>query len=300
MPYILGGTASACVFLLVMISFTGDPDALVPFMISLVLLLTAMASYRSPAVALMPELTPAPVRSRANAIINFMGAVGGMTALIMIRVFVKTPAEGSLTDYRIMAVMLAILMIVCVGILFITVPEGKLLREEGQMDTEETAEEKKKGSKLPKEVRKSMRFLLAATAAAVLSYMPIGALSQKFGRKKMIILGIVMMTFCYTVGAFVRSCGTWINILFAVIGFGWAAIGVNSYPMAVEMADQGEIGRYTGFYCTSSMAAQVFTPIASGALLQYVSYQTLFPYAAVFSVLSLLAMLGVKHGEAEK
>ena len=68
--------------------------------------------------------------------------------------------------------------------------------------------------------------------------------------------------------------------------------------MVVEMCKAGEIGKYTGTYYTFSMAAQVFTPVFSGYLLEHISYKTLFPYAFIFSVLAFLTMLLVKHGDA--
>ena len=85
---------------------------------------------------------------------------------------------------------------------------------------------------------------------------------------------------------------------FAVIGIGWAAINVNSYPMIVEMSKGSDIGKFTGTYYTFSMAAQILTPILSGFLLENVSYRTLFPYAFVFSVLAFITMTQVRHGDA--
>jgi MFS family permease len=58
------------------------------------------------------------------------------------------------------------------------------------------------------------------------------------------------------------------------------------------------VGRYTGYYYTFSMLAQVITPIASGALLEYVGYWTLFPYGALFVALSFVTMLFVRHGDS--
>ena len=90
------------------------------------------------------------------------------------------------------------------------------------------------------------------------------------------------------------------NCLFAMAGIGWATINVNSYPMVVEMSQAGDIGLFTGMYYTFSMAAQVFTPIASGFLLEHVGYQTLFPYAFVCMILAAIMMLGVHHGDIKK
>ncbi len=140
--------------------------------------------------------------------------------------------------------------------------------------------------------------LMIATVAAVISYIPIGVISSKIGRKKTILTGVVLMSICYLVAALIPSFNSSISFLFAVIGFGWAAINVNSYPMVVEMSKSSDIGKYTGTYYTFSMAAQVFTPIFSGFLLEHISYRTLFPYAFTFSCLAFITMMMVKHGDS--
>ena len=141
--------------------------------------------------------------------------------------------------------------------------------------------------------------MMIATVAAVLSYIPIGAISSKLGRKKVILFGVVLMSICYITIGLMPVYNGLVNVFFALIGVGWAAINVNSYPMVVEMGKSGDIGKYTGTYYTFSMAAQVFTPILSGFLLEHVSYKTLFPYAFVFSTLAFFTMLMVKHGDSK-
>jgi MFS family permease len=141
--------------------------------------------------------------------------------------------------------------------------------------------------------------LLVATIAAIFSYIPIGIIATRIGRKKTIIAGIIMMTASYLCGALFTEYSSLINVVFAFTGIGWAAINVNSYPMVVEMCSGSDIGKYTGLYYTFSMSAQILTPIVSGALLEYISYRTLFPYAVVFSVASLCTMLFVMHGDSK-
>ena len=84
-----------------------------------------------------------------------------------------------------------------------------------------------------------------------------------------------------------------------VIGFAWASIGVNSYPMVVEISRGSDVGKYTGYYYTFSMAAQIITPMASGYLLEHVGYHTLFPYATVMAGAAFFTMLFVKHGDSK-
>ncbi len=351
MPFIVTGTVLAVIFLL-LLPVADRRVNMVLFIVSLFALLVSMGLYRSPAVALMPDLTPNKLRSKGNAIINLMGAVGGVYTLIMIKLLV---GKGERPDYMPLFVSVAALMAVSVGILAITISEKKVkakvaqeVREyedrtglkvetEDTVEAEEAAAEGKESVKhqMPAEVKRSMGFLLAsiflwftaynavttafsrytkvvwhlegggfadclmvATIAAILSYVPIGNLAGRIGRKKTILAGIVLMSGCYFAAIFANQYHALINVAFAVIGIGWAAINVNSYPMIVEMSKGCDIGKFTGTYYTFSMAAQILTPVLSGFLLEKVSYRTLFPYAFVFSVLAFITMMQVHHGDA--
>ena len=84
-PFIVVGTISAVIFL-IMIPIAAEMKSLGFFVIALALTLISMQSYRSPAVALMPDLTPKPLLSKANAIINLMGTVGGIISLVAIKI----------------------------------------------------------------------------------------------------------------------------------------------------------------------------------------------------------------------
>ncbi len=350
MSFIVTGTVLAVIFLL-LLPVADRKVNMVLFIVSLFALLVSMGLYRSPAVALMPDLTPNKLRSKGNAIINLMGAVGGVYTLIMIKLLV---GKGERPDYMPLFVSVAALMAVSVGILAITISEKKVkakvaqeVREyedrtglkvetEDTVEAEEAAAEGKESVKhqMPAEVKRSMGFLLAsiflwftaynavttafsrytkvvwhlegggfadclmvATIAAILSYVPIGNLAGRIGRKKTILVGIVLMSGCYFAAIFANQYHALINVAFAVIGIGWAAINVNSYPMIVEMSKGSDIGKFTGTYYTFSMAAQILTPVLSGFLLEKVSYRTLFPYAFVFSVLAFITMMQVHHGD---
>lgn len=344
MPFIAGGTILAVIFLM-LLPIADRTVNLVLFITALFALLISMGLYRSPAVALMPDLTPNKLRSKGNAIINLMGAVGGVYTLLMIKLLV---GKGEHPNYIPLFTSVAALMILSVGILAITINEKKVkARVEAEVkayeesagvivETEDIVE-KEAGEKapMPREVKKSMIFLLAsiflwftaynavttafsrytkvvwkldgggfadclmvATVAAIISYIPIGNISGKIGRKKTILGGIILMSLCYFAAIFVGTYHPVINIAFAVIGIGWAAINVNSYPMIVEMSKGCDIGKFTGTYYTFSMTAQIFTPILSGFLLENVSYRSLFPYALVFSLLAFITMSQVRHGDA--
>lgn len=330
MPFILIGTALAVSFLMVL-WYADHSQMLVLFVAALFFLLLSLGLYRSPAVALMPDLTPKPLRSKGNAVINLMGAVGGVYSLIMIRLLV---GSGNRPDYLPLFLSVAILMVAAVAILFLTIKENKL--RAGMVQEDETVEEAKSTAALPKEVKRSLIFILisvalwftaynavttafsryathvwglenggyanclmVATVAAIISYIPIGSLSSKIGRKKTILIGIVLLALCYFCAGLYNTYHVSMNLFFGIIGFAWAAIGVNSFPMVVEISVAGDVGKYTGYYYTFSMSAQVITPVLSGFLLEHVSYRTLFPYAVIFSCLAFCTMLMVKHGDSK-
>ena len=126
MPYILAGTVLAVVFLILLIGVANRPGRLALFIVILLLLLISMGIYRSPAVSLMPDLTPSPLRSKANAVINLMGTVGAIYTLIMIKVLLKEPADGSLTNYIPLVLSIVLCMVVTVAVLYLTISEKKL------------------------------------------------------------------------------------------------------------------------------------------------------------------------------
>lgn len=330
MPFILAGTGFAFTFLM-LLNYSNQSRNFLLFIGTLLLLLIAMGLYRSPAVALMPDVTPKPLRSKANAVINLMGAIGGVYTLIMIKFLV---GKGDTPDYFPLFLSIGLLMLISVVILFLTIKENKLCSE--MVEEEEVETTPKSTADLPKDVKRSLAFMLisialwfiaynavttafsryathvwglenggyanclmVATIAAILSYIPIGAIASHIGRKKTILIGIALLAFCFLCAGFMNQYHWIMNLFFAIIGFAWAAIGVNSLPMVVEIASAGDVGKYTGLYYTFSMAAQVVTPILSGFLLEYVSYRTLFPYAVVFSVVAFFTMTQVKHGDSK-
>ena len=338
-PFIITGTALAVVFLLLLP--VADQAVNLPLFVGALFgVLISMGIYRSPAVALMPDLTPNRLRSRANAVINLLGAVGGVYSPIMIKLLV---GKGSRPNYEPLFISVAAVMIVAVLVLVLTIREKKIAAQvaaEEKADTPKESgggeREEKKKTVLAPEVKRSMIFMLAsiflwftaynavttafsrytivvwklegsgfadclmvATVAAIISYIPIGQISGRFGRKKTIMGGVLLMAACYLAAIFVKEYTPVINVAFALIGVAWAAINVNSYPMIVAMSEGADIGKFTGTYYTFSMAAQIMTPILSGYFLEHVSYQTLFPYAMIFSLLAFLTMTQVRHGDVK-
>jgi len=315
-----------------------NPGTLVAFVGILLVLLVAMGVFRSPAVALMPDVTVKPLRSKANAIINLMGAAGGIIILGLGIVFGTGKAANALMSYTLFFSIVAGIMLVSllVFMLFVKEPQwaSEMAAESERLGLEQSDEDENAGDrKLSKAEFISLMLilfsvvfwymgynavtskysvyagsvlnkdynttLLIANAAAIVSYLPIGLLSSKFGRKKMILTGVVVLAGSFLAASFLRSNSPamLMNVLFATAGIGWATINVNSYPMVVELSRGSNVGRYTGFYYTASMAAQVVTPVLSGVFLD-IKFTTLFPYATVFVILAFFTMLPVRHGDA--
>ena len=353
MPFILFGTGCAIILLNILPmldnGYAAAPSTfkMVSFVIVLGLLLIAMGTYRSPAVALMPDVTPKPLRSKGNAIINLMGAVGGILYLAVAAVMYPNSKVQGLAhvNYQPLFLVVSAIMFVSIGVLFLTIKEPKLTAENRELEKQHPewnlAEDDGSGNQvLPAPVKRSLGFLLAsialwfagyngvttwfttyisvvmgqglggastcllvATAGAIVSYIPIGALASKIGRKKTIMGGIILLAACFLLGFVLTTVYSSINavmfVVFALVGLAWAAINVNSLPMVVEMCKGSDIGKFTGYYYTASMSAQIITPILAGTLMRHISYQILFPYAALFVSLSFVTMLFVRHGDVK-
>ncbi|HFU4000086.1 TPA: MFS transporter [Streptococcus suis] len=298
------------------------------FNLGLGIVLLAMSISRAPAVALMPDLTPKELRSKANAIINLMGAVGAIFALLAIRFLV---GKSDTPDYTATFLAVAGILLVSFAILHWKIKEETMRVEEvSEAIAEQVSQE------LPREVKRSLLCLLAsiflwfmayngittafsryaiavwsmsagevatslmvATIVAIISYIPSGFVGTVLGRKKAILIGICLVSTTYGLGIVFTSFSLLVYLSFAIMGMGWAFINVNSLPMLVEMSHHSDVGKYTGMYYTASMAAQIVTPILSGFLMQSLGFKILFPYALIFSLLSLGTMSVVQHGDSK-
>lgn len=318
-----------------------NPTALILFVALLLLTLLAMATFRSPAVALMPDVTIKPLRSQANSIINLLGTAGGMLVLVLGIVFGTGKTYNQMMSYTWFVGAVCLLMVAGLIVFIFTVKEKQWASEMEEQssllkDFKDEDEEKTGDRKLTKPERTSLILLLAsvalwyiaynavtskyslyatnvlhkdynttlllAQAAAIVAYIPVGLLAKMIGRKKSILTGVVMLTAAFAGATFMNanSSGVVVNVLFVLAGLGWATINVNSFPMVVELASGANVGKYTGYYYTASMAAQIVTPILSGGIMTLMgSMKPLFYYATIFAALAFVTMVFVKHGDSK-
>lgn len=239
-PFILFGTLAAICLMLLLPLFADSYHAapgggkIALFICVLGLLLVAMGTYRSPAVALMPDITPKPLRSKANAIINLMGAVGGILYLLITTFLYHVKSETYVSFFPLFAIVAGI-MAAALAVVMFFVNEPELVKKQQEYErkhpeddlTEHTAQ----GDTLPADVRKSLTFLLVsislwfvgyngvstwfsvyaeniwgmslgqantcltiATGGAILSYIPIGTVASHIGRRKTIRFGALLLS----------------------------------------------------------------------------------------------------------
>ncbi len=318
-----------------------NPGPLIVFISILLVLLVAMATFRSPAVALMPDVTIKPLRSKANAIINLMGTAGGILVLVLGIVFGTSAVKNSMMNYTLFFTVISAIMLGALAIFLWKVKEPEWAHEMqadslrlGVDDKEEEEQEGKKRKLSWAELRSLILILLSvalwyfgynavtskysvyapnvllknynttmliAQGAAIVAYLPAGMVASKIGRRKTILAGVVMLGVAFgAAGLMDAQSPDWLmNIMFALAGIAWATINVNSFPMVVELSSGSDVGKYTGFYYTASMAAQTVTPMLSGYLMDQMGMTVLFPYATVFVGLAFVTMFFVRHGDAK-
>lgn len=334
MPYIFIGTLLASlIFPLIPIFYINN--SLIGVFITMGLTLLVMNMYRNPAVALMPDITPKPLRSKANAIINFVGYLGAIFAGA-VAMFIDVDKSSYIT---ILPFILTSVLMICALVTLITkIKENKLLEEVKEEmaygeELSETEEKVIEDKPLSKTDRYNLIVLIASvffwffgfnaiesfgsiyannvfndpkiwgtvvivlTICSMISFIPSGILADKIGRKNTVSLGLILIILSATGCGFFEEYNILFLLLIAVCGIGWAMINCNSYPMVVEIANKSNVGKYTGYYYTASMLAQTITPILVGILFYFseTGYTILFPYASIAMSIAAILFATIKR-----
>ncbi|MGE5674942.1 MAG: MFS transporter [Mycobacterium leprae] len=319
-PYMLVGAPIAALFLF-LIPF-GWATSFGLLLTCTIIMNLAMASFRSPIVALMPDVTPSELRSRANGIINFMGGFGYIAATFGgSYLYSRNPGE----PFYAAAVLL---VAIAIGfLLWIREPSGAseqserhtyaFIRDRNAIfmllailfwfisyNSLETWLTTYGHEYLGQDVARVARLLTYSGAAFLLMAIPAGFLAEGnkrwkgFSRKWTIMGGIVgmLLAFALLMGQRNLAAG-WMYLVLA--GVSWALININSYPMITQMAPEGRIGAYTGLYYLFSNGAMVVGPPLFGLVFDRVGYGWYFPLAIGFMLLAALCLMVVKTGEAK-
>ena len=357
MPYILVGTfVSAIAFPFIPLFFHLNKIGAMITMMAIVLLFMMM--YRNPAVALMPDITPKPLRAKANGIINIMGYFGGAFATVLGMVFVLSKylkGEHNLMTIELPFVIASVLMVISALVLFFTVRENKI--------EEEIKDELEEGERMAaiadpvddnKPMSKANRIMLfailgaeflwfmsdnalgtylnnyvfyamgAATSntsmmviagglASVIGFATAGFIADKVGRKwtisaglSLTVLGLILMCFIKAsttvLDSGLKAFPKLLHVVWVIKGYGMALVHNCSFPMVVELCSSKKIGKFTGYYYASSMAAQTVTPVLLGLILRASGAWRVLPiYATILTIASCLVFTScVKNIKAKK
>lgn len=342
-PYILTGAPVAAVaFVLIPVAaglinpqfngnIAGNVGPFAFFLIAAGLMLLAMAFFRTPVIALMPDLIPSPLRSKANGVINFMGGIGGVIAALgLARLFDVTPSLPFITG--------AVLLIVAVVLLFLLVKEPDVATLPHPKDDREEARDALKGiNAVPPEARRSLIPLLlaifswfvgynaietffssyavtrlgvsAGTAGTLFSValilfilfaIPAGFIGTRLGRRRTITLGLIAFAILLLIAYFIPNV-TVIAIILGLGGASWALVNINSLPMVVDITEDARLlGTYTGLYYLASQSAAIFGPILNGFIVDLAgrNYSAIFLVCPAFFIAAVVCMSFVTRGEA--
>ncbi|MFD0588758.1 MFS transporter [Paenibacillus sp. GCM10027627] len=312
MPFLLIGMPLAALF-----------GALIPWhnglfmlLVFMVLMNLSMSLYRSPVIALMPDITQSHKRTQASGIINFMGGVGAIFAF----------AGGSLLYERHISLPFlsaALLTLICLSAIVWFIRER---RDSVSFQPEKSAPL----TSYKAEWTKPTLFLITAiffwffayqgvetlfslygknhlgltegqatfslaffSLAFVATAIPSGMLGNRFGKKRVILTGVIGMIISFSMITFVESMLV-LRILLLISGVFWAFININSYPFVIALGKESSIGTRTGIYYIAASLAAVASPPIIGALIDAFDYSVLFYTAAGSMVIALLFLLGVK------
>jgi len=313
-------------------------------------LLLSMAFWRTPAIALMPDITPSQFRSQANGIINLMGGVGAILSfLVGARLYELNPAYPFWMG--------SVLVIVAGLLVFAFIKEPKEIAPSEHAPSMWKSLVEVFGDKDKSALRillaiffwflgytaieaffnlyainhlgiteaNGTRLLGELSFVFVIFALPAGYIGSRFGRRRTIITGIIVMSLVL-VGIYILPPATLLKPLFSlpllgivpavgakavlvmlgalmmVAGAGWALININSLPMVVDMTDAARLGTFTGLYYLFSTFSAIVGPNSNGWIISLTgnNYNSIMIVAPIFMVIAMVMMWGVKRGEAVK
>ncbi|MDY2777404.1 MAG: MFS transporter [Collinsella sp.] len=340
-PFILVGSAVAAVSV-PMIAVANNLGSL-PLLIAMILLtLLAVCAYRTMTVAIVADITPRPLRAKADSIEKIVGYAG--TGVMLVAIAVLVPS-GDNPDYLPIFALQALFIAASAFVFRLFVREPFLvsrMREESlkmgieEDEVEPEAERRAEGRQRAKDpsIRLSIAMILAATffyymsynamttnisryadtffgleggsyaiinivtiAGGLISYVPVANLSLKYGRKVVGLAASLLMVVGSAIVWLVPGFHPAFYAVFLFMGVALGGVDLCVYPMLLEMCDSNSVGRYSGYYYTVSMAAQVVTPILSGMVMDAAPTQ-LFAYITAMAVLMMAALGASRHGDS--
>lgn len=310
MPYLLIGIPSTALFFS-LIPFHTNLVTLIIFMVCMNL---SMAIFRSPTIALMPDITPHSKRTKANGVINFMGGCGAIIAL---------SAGSLLYDIEEFLPFLAVSMIflIALWVIFNNINENRDAIPYTMTTTSKIDYKMELNSptvwllsalffwfiavqgmealftlyavnELGFSKSASAFSLAFFSLSFVLSSIPSGLLGAKYGKKNMILVGIIGLIFIFFLLNWAESLFI-LRTTLLIGGIFWACININAYPFIVSTGSEHSYGTRTGLYYLVSSLAAIISPPTLGLLIDFWGFGMLFFAAAGSMLLALVCMLKV-------
>lgn len=317
MPYLLIGMPLGAVFATLIPWHTG----FVTLVLFMVLMNLSMSLFRAPTVALMPDITPEPQRTKANGVINFMGGIGSVLAF---GIGSQLYGIGSFVPF----LFAGVVMLICLLVLKAVIREPAALGL-GGMEDAATSGKPNPQIRIKDQLDKTTVLILTAiffwfvayqgvealftlygtkqvgmsdaeasfsltffSLAFLLFALPSGWLGARYGKKAIISTGVAGLFVIFGVMIFVDSV-LWLRVLLIVGGIFWACININSYPWVVATGREESIGTRTGIYYFVSSLAAITSPPLLGWLIDVFGYPALFISASAGMLLALGCLLVV-------
>lgn len=318
MPYLLIGMPLGAVFAALIPWHTG----FVTLVLFMVLMNLSMSLFRAPTVALMPDITPEPQRTKANGIINFMGGIGSVLAF---GIGSQLYGIGSYMPF----LFAGVVMLICLLVLKTVIREPAAALVAGGAGDDEAGRKPKPQIRIKDQLDKTTVLILGAiffwfvayqgvealftlygtkqigmsdaeasfsltffSLAFLLFALPSGWLGARYGKKAIISIGVAGLFVVFGVMVFVDSV-LWLRLLLIVGGIFWACININSYPWIVATGREESIGTRTGIYYFVSSLAAITSPPLLGWVIDAFGYPALFISASVGMLLALCCLFGI-------
>lgn len=306
----------------------GGPFALL--MVSAVVMLVAMAVWRTPLFALLPDLFRSELRSQANGIVNLMAGIGSIIAFVaggyLFSLFIPLPFWFA-----------SLVTLAAALILYKTIREPERAFPAAGEDgggLKVLAELKK----IPPDHARSLVLLILAVffylfgynsvetffsswavtslgvSPSVAAYLmavvgfsfivfavPGGMVAARIGRNRTISLGLVTFAASLLLVLVTRHMALIVALLI-LSGFSWAMININGLPMVLDTALNEDLaGTYSGLYFIGATLSGTLGPIVNGWVIDLAgqNYAAVFVVCPVAFMLSFLCLRGVKTGEVK-
>lgn len=309
MPFLMVGMPLAVIFIFLIPNYKG----LATLVAALLLMNLSMSLFRSPVIALMPDITPEDQRSKANSIINFMGGIGSLIAFFVGSILWNLSPKYPFYLAGALVLLSFIILFTCI-------------KEKRDVINYEQAEKKinfKDGFKVAFK-NPSTKFLLMAISAWFMGYngietfftrygemylgidvsaaafsftfislsflvfaIPAGIIGTKIGKKKTITIGLLGAMAVFFILIFIKDILV-IRVFFVALGIFWAMININSYPFVAQMSPLGYLGTFTGMYYLFSSIANIVSPPLLGVVFDLIGFKWMFAYGLLFMIIAFL------------